>query len=455
MKFNIKKHCIFEFQQIRIFLNMNIPKSVNPRIVIIGGGFAGIALARKLKNKNVQVVLLDKHNYHNFQPLLYQVATGGLEAGSIAYPIRKVIQEYNDFYFRLTSVEEIDTKNQKVIAEIGELSYDYLIIATGSKTNYFGNKEIERNSMGMKTIPQSLNIRSLILENFEQAVLTTDVAERNSLINFVLVGGGPTGVELAGALAEMKKAILQKDYPDLDIDKMEINLIQSGDRILNTMSEKSSIAAEKFLDNLGVKIWKNVRVTNYDGRTIITNSDLTFETATVIWTAGVQGALVAGLDAKSLVARVERIRVNQYCQVVGYDNIFAVGDIAAMVTESFPEGHPMMAQPAMQQGKLLGENIIKLIRKQPMEAFKYNDKGSMATIGRNKAVVDLPKYHFSGVFAWFVWMFVHLFSLIGFKNRAVVFLNWVYNYIRFDREGRLIIRPFKKKSFTTFTSDEV
>ena len=328
---------------------MNIPKSVNPRIVIIGGGFAGIALARKLKNKKVQVVLLDQHNYNTFQPLLYQVATGGLEAGSIAYPIRKVIQECKDFYFRLTAVKEIDTKNQKVIAEIGELSYDYLVIATGSKTNYFGNREIEQNSMSMKTIPQSLNIRSLILENFEQAVLTTDLAERNSLINFVLVGGGPTGVELAGALAEMKKNILQKDYPDLDIAKMEINLIQSGDRILNTMSEKSSQAAEKFLFGLGVKIWKNVRVTNYDGRTIITNSDLTFETATVIWTAGVKGAMVAGLDATALVETEKRIRVNEYNQVVGYDTIFAIGDIASMETESYPVGHPMMAQPDIQQ----------------------------------------------------------------------------------------------------------
>jgi NADH dehydrogenase len=434
---------------------MNIPTSKKPRVIIIGGGFAGIALAKKLRNKNVQVVLLDKHNYHTFQPLLYQVATGGLEAGSIAYPIRKVIQEYKDFYFRLTSVKEIDTVNQKIISEIGDLHYDYLVIATGSKTNYFGNKDIERYSMSMKTIPQSLNIRSLILENFEQAVLIKDEVERNMLINFVIVGAGPTGVELAGALAEMKKAILQKDYPDLDIAKMQINLVQGDGRVLDTMSEKSSAAAEKFLLNLGVKVWKNVRVTNYDGKTVTTNSDLTFETATVIWAAGVQGAKIAGLDSKSLVERVERIRVNEYNQVMGYENIFAIGDIASMETELFPQGHPMMAQPAIQQGKLLGENLIKLINKKPMTAFEYNNKGSMATIGRNLAVVDLPRYHFSGVFAWFVWMLVHLFSLIGFKNKAVVFLNWVYNYIWFDREGRLIIRPFKKKNFNSFTSDEV
>ena len=434
---------------------MNIPQSDKKRVIIIGGGFAGIALAKKLKNKNLQVVLLDKHNYHTFQPLLYQVATGGLEAGSIAYPIRKVMQGCKDFYFRLTSVKEIDTHSQKVISEIGDLHYDYLVIATGSKTNYFGNKEIERNSMSMKTIPQALNIRSLILENFEQAVLTKNQSDREALINFVLVGGGPTGVELAGALAEMKKAILQKDYPDLDIQKMQINLIQSGDRILNTMSEESSAASEAFLESLGVKIWKNVRVTNYDGRTISTNSDLTFDSATEIWTAGEQGAAISGLDVNSLVERVERIKVNEFNQVKGYTNIFAIGDIASMESELYPQGHPMMAQPAIQQGELLGDNLVRFTQNQPMKSFEYNDKGSMATIGRNKAVVDLPKYHFNGVFAWFVWMFVHLFSLIGFKNKAVVFLNWVYNYIRFDREGRLIIRPYKKRSFTTFTSDEV
>lgn len=434
---------------------MNIPRSSFPRIVIIGGGFAGISLAKKLRNKNVQVVLLDKHNYHNFQPLMYQVATGGLEPDSIAYPIRKVVQEFKDVYFRLAEVREIDTKNNKVIADIGELKYDYLVIATGSKTNYFGNKEIERNSMAMKTIPQSLNIRSLILENFEQALLTNDIDERHSLMNFVLVGGGPTGVELAGALAEMKKAILPKDYPDLDVRKMEINLIQSGDRILNTMSENASEKAEKFLLNLGVSVWKNVRVTGYDGKIVTTNSDLSFDSATVIWTAGVQGALPHGLKSDSFIKNVDRIKVNQYNQVEGYEDLFAIGDIAVMTSEAYPQGHPMMAQPAMQQGRLLAENLIRLLDKKELKPFVYKDKGSMATIGRNKAVVDLPNYKFSGVFAWFVWMFVHLFSLIGFKNKAVVFLNWVYNYIRFDREARLIMRPYKKRNQVSFTSDEV
>jgi NADH dehydrogenase len=434
---------------------MNIPRSSFPRIVIIGGGFAGISLAKKLRNKKVQVVLLDKHNYHNFQPLMYQVATGGLEPDSIAYPIRKIVQEYKDFYFRLAEVREIDPENNTIYADIGELKYDYLVIATGSKTNYFGNKEIERNSMAMKTIPQSLNIRSLILENFEQALLTNDIDERHSLMNFVLVGGGPTGVELAGALAEMKKAILPKDYPDLDVRKMEINLIQSGDRILNTMSENASEKAEKFLLNLGVSVWKNVRVTGYDGKTVTTNSDLSFDSATVIWTAGVQGALPHGLKADSFIKNVDRIKVNQFNQVEGYDNLFAIGDIAVMSSEQYPQGHPMMAQPAMQQGRLLAENLIKIISKKEPKTFEYKDKGSMATIGRNKAVVDLPNYQFSGVFAWFVWMFVHLFSLIGFKNKAVVFLNWVYNYIRFDREARLIMRPYKKRKLVSFTSDEV
>jgi NADH:ubiquinone reductase (H+-translocating) len=431
---------------------MNIPDSDLKRIVIIGGGFAGISLAKKLRNKNYQVVMMDKHNYHTFQPLLYQVATGGLEPDSIAYPIRKVIKEYKDFYFRLGDVKEIDAPNNRIIADIGELHYDYLVVATGTKTNYFGNKEIERNSMSMKTIPQSLNIRSLILESFEAALLTDDETERESLMNFVLVGGGPTGVELAGALAEMKKAVLPKDYPDLDINRMQIHLVQSGDRILDTMSEKSSIAAEKFLTELGVNVHKNVRVTGYDSVVVSTNSELEFHSSTVIWTAGVAGKLISGLNKESIFERIDRIKVDSQNKVKGYENIFAIGDICIMETEKYPKGHPQMAQPAMQQGSLLAENLINLQNNKPLQAFEYNDKGSMATIGRNKAVVDLPNFHFSGVFAWFVWMFVHL---IGFKNKAVVFLNWVYNYIRFDREARLIIRPYKKKMQQSFTSDEL
>ena len=427
------------------FISMNIPKSSFPRVVIIGGGFAGVALAKKLSKKELQVVLLDKHNYHNFQPLLYQVSTGGLEPDSIAYPIRKILKDFPNFYFRLADVSEIDTEKSKVISNIGSLKFDYLVVASGSKTNFFGNKSIEDNSMEMKTIPQSLNLRSLILENFEDALLTSNLHERNALMNFVIVGAGPTGVELAGALAEIKKGILPKDYPDLDTRTVQINLVQSGDRILKEMSEKASKKAEDFLEDLGVHVWKNVRVTGYDGNVVTTNSDLTFEAETVIWAAGVKGAAINGIDGEELLSKSNRIQVNEFNQVKGFNNIFAIGDVAQMTTDQTPYGHPMMAQPAIQQGKHLGDNLLRLIEKKPLKPFKYKDKGSMATVGRNKAVVDLPKFKFQGVFAWFVWMFVHLFFLIGFRNRLVVFINWVYNYVRFDREARLIIRPYKNK----------
>ena len=261
---------------------------------------AGVALAKKLSKQEVQVVLLDKHNYHTFQPLLYQVSTGGLEPDSIAYPIRKILKDFPNFYFRLADVKEIDTKKNKVRTNIGNLKFDYLVVASGSKTNYFGNSNIEKYSMAMKTIPQSLNLRSLILENFEEALLTSDLNERDALMNFVIVGGGPTGVELAGALAEIKKGILPKDYPDLDTRSAQINIIQSSDCILKGMSEKASSRPEDFLEKLGVNVWKNVRVTNYDGKTVTTNTDLTFETATVVWAAGVKGATIKGLEAEEL-----------------------------------------------------------------------------------------------------------------------------------------------------------
>ena len=424
---------------------MNIPQSSFPRVVIIGGGFAGLAAAKGLEKQEIQVVLIDKHNYHTFQPLLYQVATGGLEPDSIAFPLRKRFNDIDHFYFRLAEVIKIHPDKNYVETSIGNLDYDDLIIASGSTTNFFGNTNIQKYTLDMKSVPQALDIRSLILENFEEALLTSNIEERNALMNFVIVGGGPTGVELAGALAEMKKAFLPKDYPDLDFRQMQINLIQSSDEILKGMSPKASEKAEDFLISLGVNVWKNLRVLDYDGKTVTTNGHDHFRAETVIWAAGVKGELIEGLQNECIVERAERIKVNSYNQVVNYDNIYAVGDVACMETEEYPKGHPMMAQPAIQQGKAVAKNIILKMNKKPQVPFEYNNKGVMATIGRNKAVVDLPNLKFQGVFAWFVWMFVHLLSLIGFRNKAVVFLNWVYNYIRFERESRLIIRPYKLK----------
>tara|TARA_R110001592_G_scaffold360351_1_gene668582 strand:+ start:36 stop:1319 length:1284 start_codon:yes stop_codon:yes gene_type:complete len=423
---------------------MNIPQSSFPRVVIIGGGFAGLAAAKGLEKQELQVVLIDKHNYHTFQPLLYQVATGGLEPDSIAFPLRKRFNDVENFYFRLANVLKINPEKNQLETSIGNLEYDELIIATGSTTNFFGNTNIQKYTMEMKSIPQSLNIRSLILENFEEALLTSNMDERNALMNFVIVGGGPTGVELAGALAEMKKGILPKDYPDLDIRQMQINLIQSSDCILKGMSAKASEKAEDFLIKLGVNIWKNVRVLDYDGKTVTTNSEDSFRAETVIWAAGVQGELVEGLATECVIERAARIKVDEFSKVINYKNIYAVGDIASMSSEKNPYGHPMMAQPAIQQGTLVAKNILAKLFNTKQKPFVYKDKGSMATIGRNKAVVDLPKWKFQGIFAWYVWMFVHLFSLIGFRNKAIVFLNWVYSYIRFDKETRLIIRPYKK-----------
>lgn len=424
---------------------MNIPQTSFPRVVIIGGGFAGLAAAKGLEKQELQVVLIDKHNYHTFQPLLYQVATGGLEPDSIAFPLRKRFNDVDNFYFRLTEVIKIEPEKNLIETSIGDLEYDELIIATGSTTNFFGNTNIQKYAMEMKSIPQSLNIRSLILENFEDALLTSDLEVRKALMNFVIVGGGPTGVELAGALAEMKKGILPKDYPDLDIRLMKINLIQSSECILKGMSAKASEKAEDFLINLGVDVWKNLRVLDYDGKTVTTNGEDHFKAETVIWAAGVKGETIDGLDANCIIERAERIKVDEFNKVLKTDNIYAIGDVACMSSEKNPFGHPMMAQPAIQQGNLVAKNIIGKLFNKKQKAFIYNDKGSMATIGRNKAVVDLKKWKFQGIFAWFVWMFVHLFSLIGFRNKAIVFLNWVYNYIRFDRETRLIIRPYKNK----------
>lgn len=423
---------------------MNIPESSFPRVVIIGGGFAGVNLAKTLANKDVQLVLLDKHNYHTFQPLLYQVSSSGLEPDSIAYPLRKIIKNHKNSLFRLADVERINSEDNEIITNIGKLQYDYLVIATGTKTNYFGNKAIEINSMPMKSVPQALNIRSLILQNFEKASIANSEDERQVFLNFVIVGGGPTGVELAGAIAELKNHILPRDYQDLDSANMQIHLLEGADRVLPPMSAHASKKAEQFLKELGVVVHTGVYVSDYDGKLVTTNTGLSFQTETLIWAAGVTGAPIDGLHANSIKERTNRYLVNRFNQIEGYDNIFAIGDIAYMATDAYPNAHPQVAQPAIQQGKLLGKNLLRFAKKQSPRPFTYHDKGSMATIGRNKAVVDLKHFKFGGFFAWFIWMFIHLMSLVGFRNRVIVFFNWTYNYINFDKAARLIIRPFKK-----------
>lgn len=425
---------------------MNLPKTSQKRIVIIGGGFGGISLAKKLKDLDAQVVLIDRHNYHTFQPLLYQVSTSGLEPDSIAYPIRKVLKRLKNFYFRLASVESINPDIKEIQTSIGVLTFDYLVLATGTKTNFFGNENIEKHAMPMKTVPQALNIRSLMLQNFEKADDSENDDERKALLTFCIVGAGPTGVELAGAFAELKRNVFPKDYRHLNVDEMEIHLFEGGPRILGPMSEHASQKSNEFLNNLGVTVHVNTRVADYNGDVLTIADGETLKTKNLIWAAGVIGASIHGFESTKLVERLHRYKVNRFNQVEGYDAIFAVGDIAYMETDAFPNGHPQVAQPAIQQGEHLAKNLDLLFQGKAMKPFTYFDKGTLATIGRNRAVADLGKLRFSGILAWYIWMFVHLMALVGFRNKVVVFFNWAYNYMNYDKAARLIVRPFKHKT---------
>lgn len=427
------------------YQNLELPQSQNPRIVIIGGGFAGLALAKKLRDLPFQVVLLDRHNYHTFQPLLYQVATGGLEPDSIAFPLRKIFKGYKNLFFRLASFKKVNPKDKTIDTDLGSLSYDHLVLALGSKTNFFGDKNIIAHSSPMKTVPQALDLRSLILQNLEEANLASSVKGQENLINFVVVGGGPTGVETAGALGELKKHILPNDYPELDIRKMKVYLIEGSPRLLNGMSEQAGKKACKFLEQLDVKVWLNTGVKTYDGKTLELNDTKSIGASTVIWAAGVMGHDIDGLP-NEVIARGNRIKVDDFNKVHGFEDIYVLGDLAFMQTPLNPHGHPMVAPVAIQQAKNLGDNFKKQLKNNKLKPFKYFSQGSMATVGRNRAVVDAPGFRFQGVFAWFVWMFVHLLSLAGFRNKMVVFVNWVWNYFSYDRGARLIIRPYKRKT---------
>lgn len=425
-------------------MQLNIPDTQQKRILIAGGGFAGLKLATKLTDSNFQVVLIDKNNFHQFQPLFYQVATAGLEPSAISFPLRKIFQRSKNVFIRVAEITAIDPDKKAVTTSLGAVNYDILVLAMGVNTNFFGMKHIADNAIPMKSVAEALRLRNKILQNFEDALIESDAEKQKSLLNIVVVGGGPTGVEVSGTLAEMRKFILPKDYPELDFNKMKIYLLEAGNRILAGMTEKSSNHAESYLQQLGVEVLCNAQVSDYDGEKVSIHKNIQIPARTLVWAAGVAGTQTQGLK-QELYTNGNRIKVNAFNQVEGYGDIYALGDNAFMTENSYPNGHPQMAQPAIQQAKLLAINLKRQIKNKPMLPYRYFNKGSMATIGRNLAVVELPFVRFYGFFAWLTWMFVHLMAIVGVKNRLLVFINWFWNYVTYDQSLRLIIKPSVEK----------
>lgn len=425
-------------------VKVNIPHIGKPRVVIVGAGFGGLTLARKLCRLDYQVVLIDRNNYHQFQPLFYQVAMAGLEPSAISFPLRKIFRKQSNVFIRITTVTKVVPAEKKIYTTLGHLSYDHLVLSMGADTNFFGNEDIARNALPMKSVGEALHLRNEILNDYERALSTIDYDSRQKLIDIVIVGGGPTGVEVAGALAEMKKYVIPKEYTEIDAKEIDIYLVQGGDRLLPGMSESASKKSEEFLAGLGVIIKKNCRVTGIKDNVAYTNTEEQIPARKVIWAAGIQANTIEGLPEEA-IGWGRRIKVNAHCQVEGYEDIFAIGDVAYMEEPNFQKGHPQVAQVAIQMGKYLSSYFKQLEKGKPQQDFRYNDPGSMATIGRNRAVVDLPKFKFQGFFAWIVWLLVHLFSLIGTKNKLFVFMNWLISYFSYDQSLRLIIRTGKKK----------
>lgn len=415
-----------------------IPEPATKRVVIIGGGFGGLKLALKLRKLDFQIVLIDRNNYHLFQPLLYQVAMSGLEPSAISFPLRKVLQNTR-VHFRMAELEAVHPERNEITTDIGNLSYDYLILATGAKTNFFGNEAIEKNTMQMKSAPDALFIRNRILKNFEKALNKDKKEDISAYLNVAIIGGGPTGVELAGAVAEMKKYVLPKDYPELDMNNMKIMLFEASPRLLAGMSQDASATAKQYLEQLGVEVRTSTAVINYDDRILSLPGNEQVNVKNVIWAAGITSGKITGIDDASYV-RNNRLSVNRFNQVEGYSNIFAIGDNSLMTEEAFPNGHPQVAQVAMQQAQLLSENFRRLERMRPLKPFSYRDKGSLATVGRHLAVADLPFGKFKGYFAWILWSIVHLLSIIGVKNKLFVLLDWTWKYITYDQALRLLIK---------------
>ncbi len=415
----------------------NIPNTSLPRLVVVGAGFGGLKLIWDLIGKGYQIVLIDKHNYHQFQPLYYQVATAGLEPSSISFPLRKVFHKKKDLHIRLTELQSVHPEENYILTGLGKLSYDHLVLATGVSTNFFGLENVAKNAIPMKSVGEALYLRNRILSNFEEAINLPDQRDREQYFDIVVVGGGPTGVEVCGALSEMRKYVLPVDFPELDFKFMDITLLEAGPRLLPGMTERSSAKAKKYLEKMNVRVELNARVTDYDGKIVKVEGRKDLETKTLIWAAGVAGRPIKGME--SAVVRGGRLKVDLKNRVEGSENIYALGDIAYMEEEKFPKGHPQVAQVAIQQGSHMARNFRQKDTSK-WKDFSYKDLGSMATVGRNLAVCDLPIFSFYGFFAWVFWLLVHLMQILGVKNRLFIFLNWAWSYFTFDQSLRLILK---------------
>jgi NADH dehydrogenase len=422
---------------------INLPEINKPRIVIVGAGFAGITLSRKLSHKDYQIVIIDKNNFYQFQPLLYQVAMSGIEPSSIAFPLRRLFRRTKNVHIRVARLEAVEAEKKYIVTNEGRVNYDILVLATGVTTNFYGNTSIESNAYSLKSVSDALFLRNAILTDLEKALTERDIDKRKALIDLVIVGGGPTGVELAGSLAEMRKYILPREYPELNPQEMEVHLIQSRPDLLHGMSDKASEKSKEYLEELGVDVLTGVRVTGYDGNEITLNNGRILYSTKVIWAAGITGERIAGIP-DHMYADGHRIKTNEFNQVIGYPDFYALGDNSYMEEGEY-EGHPQVAQPAIQQARLLAKNLNGQVKGKPFKPFRYRDLGTMATIGRNKAIADLPYWKTQGFVAWILWLVVHLKSILGVRNKILVLTSWIWSYITMDQGLRILIRHKTRK----------
>ncbi len=421
-------------------MKANIEHTDKKRIVIVGGGLGGLELAFKLVDDDYQVVLIDKNNYHQFPPLIYQVASGGLEPSSISFPFRRLFQGKKDFFFRMAKVESVNTDKKIINTTVGEIDYDYLVMAFGAKTNFFGNKDIEATTLPMKSVSEAMRLRNTILRNLELALTEEDPARKQALMNIVVVGGGASGVEIAGAVAEMKKNIIARDYPDLDSSQMHIYLVNAVDRLLSAMDPVSSKRAERDLKELHVHIRQPQFATEYKDGILKTSAGLEIPTQTVIWVSGICANTVEGFPAES-IGHAGRFLTDRFCRVKGVKDVYAIGDVSLVEgDDEYPLGHPQLAQVAMQQAKTVAKNFKAMSKGKELKPFKYKNLGVMATIGRNHAVAEISGKKFGGFPAWALWLVVHLRSILGVKNKTFILLNWVWNYINYKQSLRLILK---------------